>query len=251
MTSTIVNQASNRPKTSGWTIAKKTLYSQLAETYHLPPKDSRGVSRKYLEKVQEGTAFRVETIELNKFLAELKPKQRYKAQFTCRYQVYSRVDRLLSELGKPGLGFEEGLIPKGDWLYRVARFIDPWNVCSVFEASLKAVPADEVDSFKIELGKRAVEHRLLISVGLDEAKDVKAAIKELELSHQRFRSRKAELDNLCAYGRRLTDQVEAEKREMTNKLASASLLVYRRGEKLDGEESLTRVDPRREDVYKM
>ena len=68
-------------------ITKKTLYIQLANKYFLPPKDGNGVSRKYLEKVQEGSVFRVNIIELNMFLAGLTAKQLLKNPFICRWQA--------------------------------------------------------------------------------------------------------------------------------------------------------------------
>jgi hypothetical protein len=71
-----------------------------------------------------------------------------------------------------------------------------------------------------------MENDLFISSGLDEDKEVREAIRELELSHQRFVSRKAELDNLVIYGRQLTQQVEYDKSEMMMKLISTTLLVY-------------------------
>lgn len=229
-------------------VKKKALYSQLAATYYLPPKNSKGVSQKYLEKVKEGSVFRVEIIELNKFLSDLKPNQLLKADFTCRYQAYYKIDRLLQEMSKPGLGFEPNLIPDGDWLYRVARFVDPSNVCGLFQVSLSAVPTTDQASFRIELGKRAVEHNLLICSRLDELKEVRAAIRELELSHQRFRSRKAELSHLSDYGRQLTEQVEEDKREMERNLTNTTVLVYSRGMKVSSQEAIETTDSKRQEI---
>lgn len=243
------NTTNNRRQFSTNTITKKAMYSRLAETYYLPPLLSTGVNRKYLEKVEEGTVFRVEIIVLNKFLAELRPNQVRNSTFTCKFQAYSKVDRLLREMGKKGLGFDEGLVPDGEWLYKVARFIDPWNVCLLFKAFLEPAPKTNVDSFKIELAKRDIENDLFISSGLDEDKEVRAAIRELELSHQRFVSRKAELDNLVIYGRQLTQQVEEDKSEMMMKLTSTTMLVYCRGQKVSGEVAMSRADPKEQELY--
>ena len=231
------------------TTTKKTLYSRISETYFLPSLQSTGLNRKYLEKVQEGTVFRVETMELNRFLAELKPKQLRKAPFTCKSQAYSKMNRLLQEMGKPGLSFEEGQLPDGEWLYRVARFIDPWNVCGIFTVALKTIPNIEVDSFKVELGKRAIEHDLLISSGLDEVQEVRTAINQLLSSHKRFVNRKAELDNLSIYGRQLTRQVEEDKREMERQLTNATLVVYCAGENVSGGEALAKTDSKKQEIY--
>ena len=245
----IRDKKTNYEKPATNTITKKAMYSRLSETYYLPPLLSTGVNKKYLGKVQEGNVFRVEIIVLNKFLAELKPNQVRKSLFTCKFQAYSKVDRLLREIGKPGLGFDKGLVPDGEWLYKVARFIDPWNVCLLFKAFLQPVPKTNIDSFMIELAKRGIENDLLISSGLDEDKEVREAIRELELSHHRFASRKAELDNMVIYGRQLTKQVEEDKSEMMMKLTSTTLLVYCRGERVSGEVAMSRVDPKEQELY--
>ena len=152
-------------------------------------------------------------------------------------------------MGNPGLGFDQGLVPDGEWLYKVARFIDPWNVFLLFKAYLQPVPKTHVDSFKIELAKRDIENDLFISSGLDDNKEVRATIREFELSHNRFGSRKAELDNLVIYGRQLTKQVEEDKKEMEMKLANTSLLVYCTGEKVSGKVAMTRADPKEQELY--
>ena len=54
---------------------KKTFYTQLSELYFLPPRDSTGVTQHYLDKVKQGSVFRVELKEINRFLAELIPRQ--------------------------------------------------------------------------------------------------------------------------------------------------------------------------------
>lgn len=146
--------------------------------------------------MQAGLVFRVEILELSKFLAGLAPNQLVKASFTCKWEVYTKIDRLLQEQGLPGLGFERGLTPDGDWLYKVARWVDPFNVCCLFRVALRQITKGDTDSYRIELGKRAIEHDMLITSRLDEVEEVRAAVEELQLCHQRFSSRNAELNHL-------------------------------------------------------
>ena len=93
------------------TVSKKKLHASLSQTYFLPPVWSTGVNRVYLDKLEAGQVFRVETRVLDSFLADLRPSQLAKASFTCKFIIYTRLDRLLAELGKLHLGFDEGLIP--------------------------------------------------------------------------------------------------------------------------------------------
>jgi hypothetical protein len=236
---------------TGWPQvgAKKALYARLADLFSLPPRDSKGVTLKYLERVEEGTVFRVEIIELNKFLAGLRPSQLRKAGFTCKYVALKKMDRLLAELGKPGLGFEPGIIPDGTWLYKIARFIDPANVCGIFEVALEEIPRTQVDSFKVELAKRAAEDYLITSSGLNKATGVKAALEELTLLHRRQGSRQAELDSLIEHGRRLEVEVRESERLLQARLVSATVLVQAAGEKKSPEEAMEENEGKRKEIH--
>jgi hypothetical protein len=107
----------------------------------------------------------------------------------------------------------------------------------------------DVDSFKVDHNKRAIEHDLLISSGLDEAKVVRTAIEQLVWSHKQFANSKAELDNLSIYVKQLTGLVEQNKEEMGRQLMSTAMLVYCAGEKVSGDEAIAVNDGRKKEIY--
>jgi hypothetical protein len=236
-----------RPRGGG----KKALYGRLAETFSLPPRDSKGVTVRWLKSVEEGTVFRVGVVELNKFLAGLVPSQLRKAAFTCKYVAHKKVDRLLAEMGKPGLGFEAGIVPDGTWLYKVARFVDPANVCGVFQVSLTQVPTVQVDSFRVELAKRAVETLVIKSSGLDRQAEVKTALDELAVLQKRQASRQAELDCLVVRGRQLEREVEEGNRAVQVRLMTATVLVYAAGEKKRPEEAMEGDEEKKREIHEL
>jgi hypothetical protein len=223
-----INAKQSKPKLTS--VPKKTQYAILADTYFLPPVRSTGLSKKYLDKVEQGSVFRVQNSEIQMFLAGLKPSHMTRAAFTSKSVAYSKIDRLLRECGEPGLGFEEGLLPDGDWLYKVARFVDRANLAELFTTALPVPKPLDCDSAKIEACKRAVEQDLLIDSRLDDLECVQEVVAALQASQQRFMSRKIELEYLMVYGKQLTSQVEEDKREMEQRLVEATMTVYCAGE---------------------
>lgn len=241
---------SNMTQVRSDSVSKKALYLELASKYFLPPKDSKGVSVKYLKKVQAGLVFRVETMELNKFLAGLVLSQTVKTPFTSKFLAYSKIDRLLLESGRPGLGFEQGIMPDGEWLYRVARFVDRGNLAEIFESPVPLYPQLECDSSKIKAAKKAMERDLLTDSGVDKAETVQDSVAALKASWQKYVGRKAELENLLFYGKQLTRQVEADKREVEQLLIATTLAVYSVGMHQKPEEVLLETDPKLQELHK-
>jgi hypothetical protein len=211
-------------------VSKKTQYAILADTYFLPPVRSTGLSKKYLDMVEQGSVFRVQNSEIQMFLAGLKPSHMTRAPFTSKSVAYSKINRLLLECGEPGLGFEEGLLRNGEWLYKVARYVDRGNLAELFTTSLAVVKPLHCDSAKIEASKRVVEHDLLIDSRLDDLECVQEVVAAFQASQQRLVSRKIELEYLMVYGKQLTTQVEEDKRHMEQKLVEATMTVFCAGE---------------------
>ncbi len=154
-------------------------------------------------------------------------------------------------MGQPSLGFEKGLVPDGAWLYKVARFVDRCNVCGLFEKALEEVPTTDVNSYKVELAKRAAEKDVIISTGVDKAKGVQIALQQLVESQKRLVSRKAELDNITIYGHLLEKNVEEDKSEVNRRLTNVVLQIYAEGKKVAIEEALNTDDPKKKELFDM
>ena len=184
-------------------------------------------------------------------MAGLRPSQLRKAAHTCKYVAYKKLDRLLVEMDKPRLGFEAGIIPDGTWLYKVARFVDPANVCSIFEVALVDMPTAGAVSFSVELGKRAAEDYLIRSSGLNEVAKVRSAVGELTLLQKKLASKQAKLDHLYEKGRQLEKEVEQSKRELHSRLVSATVTVYGAGHKLKPEEATEGSDKELQAIHEL
>ena len=228
---TFVKQQSNQS-----TITKKDIYKQLAELYFLPQVNAKGVNRKYLQAVRDGTVYRVNLIDLKRFMSELTPSQLKKSTYTQRYEAYRKLSVLLSETNEKPLGFDHGIIPDGAWLYPVARFIDRCNVCCLFEVSIEDVGESRADSHKVMVAKRSAEKFLLIDSGLMKIETVKKQATVLTESHKRLRSRECELQNLKIYTDSLMTQIEQGRKKIENELMTAVLIVCMEGEKKTVEE---------------
>ena len=227
---------------------KKTLYTQLSELYFLPPRDSTGVTKDYLDKVKQGKIFRVELKVINRFLVELKPSQLKRSLYTCKFEAYFKVDKLLTERGDLQLGFEEGKVPDGTWLYKVARFVDRSNVCGLFMASLEDVIGNS-DSETLYKAQRQAEKALVGDTGLGKRSEIKTCISDLVQSQKRSISRQAELTNLTIYIRQLNEQVEKDKQTVERQLANTALVVYQAGRGMTTEEALQARDEEKKRVH--
>lgn len=213
-------QAAAQPQGS-----KKLLYARLSQQWFLPPARSTGVSQTYLHKVDQGQVFRVDLLSIQRFLAECKPSQLKRVPFVNKDQAYAKVNRLLGERGQPDLGFAEGCWPDGEWLYRVARFVDPTNLSCLFVEALSEVTAANNDSTQVELGKRKIEEQLAQDLEWKDRPEVVEAIGELRMSQQRVSSRKAELHRLMLQGQKLQGQVEKDQMKVEMSLERAVRVV--------------------------
>jgi hypothetical protein len=219
---------------------KKTLYSQLADLYFLPPRESKGVTKAYLDKVKAGTVFRVETLTLKRFLAELRPSQLKKSVYTCKFEAYSKIDTLLTEREMPRLGYEEAIVPDGTWLYSMARYLDRANVCGLFEVSLQPVGDGNTNTERLYRAQRQAEKMLLTDSGIGKRPELRESLDDLKQTHKRLISRQAELANITIYARALKQQVEKDKESVERGLTTTSLVVFQLGNNLSAEEALQR-----------
>jgi hypothetical protein len=217
---------------------KKILYSQLSDQYFLPPRDSRGVTKTYLDKVKVGTVFRVETLTLKRFHAELRPSQLKRSLYTCKFEAYSKINTILVERGAPDLGFEEAHMPDGTWLYKIARYLDQTNLCGLFEIALHPVGDGQTATERLYRAQKRAEKAMLTDNGLGKREDIKASLDDLQQTYKRLISRQAELANLTTYMRVLKQQVSRDNENLEKQLARTALVVYQVGNDLSAEEAL-------------
>lgn len=230
-------QADPQPRTS----VKKPLYTRLAQEWYLPPMKSTGVTLEYLRKVDANQVFRVGVVELNRFLAECRPSQLRRLPFVDKELAYAKVNRLLLEHGPVGLGFEQGSWPDGEWLYRVGRFVDPGNVCQLFEEAAGELPDTQADSVRLELGKRRVQEELEAELGLRARPEVQQAIAELRIDKQRTKSREIEINGLVLYGQKLERLLEEDRMKVDRSLDRLVQVALERVR--------TRTEPREREEY--
>lgn len=228
---------------------KKILYSALADQYFLPPRDSRGVNKTYLDKVNADTVFRVEILTINRFLAELRPSQLKRSVYTCKFEAYAKVDKLLTETEVPLLGFEEGHVPDGTWLYKVARYLDQANLCGLFQVALRPVGDGQTNTDKMYKAQRQAEKVLLIDTTLGKRQEISSCIEDLQQTHKRLISRQAELAYTQVYAGLLEQQVKRDRLSVEQQLASTSLVVYQAGKRVSVEEALQTTDKEKQEVY--
>lgn len=227
---------------------KKRLYSELAEKYFLPPRDSYGVTKKYLDKVSAGTVWRVELITMKRFMAEMRPSQMKRAVYTCKFETYIKIERVLMEKGEKSLGYETGLIPDGEWLYKVARYVDRSNVCGLFMMSLEGEGEGRSDSERVYRAQKRAEKMLMDDTGIGKREGVRSSVESLVQCCKRVVSREAEVANITLYLEVLERQLKNDRRVMENQLAGTALQMYQEGRGVSAEEALGKVDEEKKRV---
>lgn len=208
------------------TLSKHSIYKMLSADYFLPPRDSSGVSRTYLVGIYTDKYFRIEYVELKKFIAGLTPLQLKKAVYTTKAETYCKIERLLLETSQKELGFKSGIIPDGIWLYQIARYIDQYNTAGIFEVSLSNPNNPNADSHKVMIAKKVAEKEEILDKGLLKDKQVYSSIRHLYESHKRLVSSNLEFDHLNKYGGALLKKIDTQKIELEAALSNATLAVF-------------------------
>lgn len=214
-------------------ISKKSLYNQLSDVYYLPPCNSKGVSRKYLETVYKGTCFRIETIELKRFLAELKRSQTKRSLHANKAEAFIKLTALLKELNYKPLSFQSEYIPDSEWLFNVLRYIDRHNTSGMFEAELISSPNNDNDSLKILKAKKNAERIEIESKGLKKSKKFTEQITRVIELQRRVISRKAEADVISGTLENMKRSIKADVAAIENEVTNIVLEEKLRGRNLD------------------
>lgn len=125
-----------------WT--KTQLFNRLTETYLLPSKESRGITRTYLVAVYEGRVFRIERSVLLQFESHLTMAEQRKSVFYNVGLLVERLERLLRLENQRPLGFTVGTSPEEVWFTRIVRYLDPTNILGAFRIAVQGAPVPDI-----------------------------------------------------------------------------------------------------------
>lgn len=210
-------------------LNKKELHEFMHETWHLPPHNARGVTRAYLVQVYTNQVFRVNDVELKRFLADLTKKMVKKVPLINSTDVKAKVEMILRELGLPPLGYPANIIPDETWLLNVARYVDRSNIAAIFKKDIPDSEPLDIPTTRMKVAKVNCEHYLLRGDGLINHPEVFHSVQNIFLSHKRLNNKNSELQALQARLQLATRQLQEERVHLQNYLESAATTVYRRG----------------------
>ncbi len=121
-------------------LDKRRLYNMVAVRRFLPPLTTKGVTREYLVKVYRDEVYTIPLYELKHFEVELTLQMNKRVGIPNNSLLVRKIDALLRSRDQPLLGFdlyeppdEVDMVNK-NWLYRVARYVDPHNMLQFFES---------------------------------------------------------------------------------------------------------------------
>lgn len=120
-------------------LTKSKIYSNLSNTYLLPSKESRVITRSYLVSVFTGAVFRVTRTDMLQFESGINLTEQLKASFFSLPLMVEKCGMLLEQRGMPPLGYGPNLPGEG-YFTRVLRFVDPWNLAGGFCKAIRNPP---------------------------------------------------------------------------------------------------------------
>ena len=118
-------------------LEKKEFFDIVSIVWLVPSHSSKRVTRDYLLKVNTNQVFRVNSNELKRFEVELSKECQKKIGTINNGLLVRKLNILLAEQGREGLGSTEYKIPESAWLHRVTRYINQTNLLEVFERSVR------------------------------------------------------------------------------------------------------------------
>lgn len=216
-------QANSLFSTPNLTITKRALYKHLADKYYIPPRDSKGVSRLYLERVDKGACFRVELIQMKRFLAELTPSQTKRSLHSNKAEAYLKLTSILRELNLQPLGFDAQYMPDSEWLFNVLRYVDAINASGIFESELTPNSNVGCDSAVLLKAKKNAEQLEFTDTGFLKNKKNYDAIQNLAELQRRLVSRKAEVKMIMRDLESKNNNIQKDEQEINRELISIAL----------------------------
>jgi hypothetical protein len=208
-------------------ISKNKVYDLLAERYCLPERESRAITRDYLLRVHSGKVLRIGLNEMGLFKAKITPKLMKRAKYVNGADAAAKLNSLLKERGEPELGFTREAMPDNDWLFHVARFLDPSNTAGLFQRPLQLPNDSKWNSEKVLLAQKAAEETLLISNGLLGKRYLTDSLQEMSAADRSLSCKKRQLSRLGESIRKLTQKVQEEETQVEIMLSVASEAVLR------------------------
>jgi hypothetical protein len=206
-------------------LSRSKLYKHLSETYFLPKLNSRAITRSYLIGVYLDKYFRVRNSQIKQVLCTMTPSDLERANFVTVPETVAKLDALLKEKDQKSLGFNGDFMPDVDWLFQVARCVDPSNSAGFFKKAIEDPKATANDSDKVLLAQQAAEKALLEDHGLLGRRDIMDSLQSLSDSNRQLRSHLHEESLLMAKWTKAKDKVKKSRAIVEEKLTLSSLLV--------------------------
>lgn len=195
------------------------IYDRLAALFFLPPHGTPGVCRNYLSMVETARCFKLTKEEYQRYENFLPEDSFQVGPLFLPYRHLQILERLLAEMGLPGLGFPIGIVPNSYWLLRVGRIIDYKNLS---EAYLMSIPrylstgyGPAASEHLIECQKSArsdIIRRIGVNKPLrDNVKSLKKQTEDIKVSEENALQLQKEVD-------RINNSIEQQKEALNTSL---------------------------------
>ena len=126
-------------------LSKHAIYKLLSATYILPDENCRAVNRRYLVRVYSHEVFRLPRLTLLEFESRLTLEEQIRSSCQSVANLVEKVDRILADNDQPRLGFEGNTLPDEQWIFRLIRYVDPFNTTGTFKRRVAGAPRPETE----------------------------------------------------------------------------------------------------------
>lgn len=121
-------------------LAKKTIFKMASLNKLMPDYKSRVVSRRWLIGTEDLHYFSLNKVEVLQFEALLNFEDKVRNHDQSMAIVVEKVNEFLINQGRLPLGYENNCYPDEEYMYRLARFVDPSNVLRIFKKAIPNAP---------------------------------------------------------------------------------------------------------------
>lgn len=144
---------------------KQAAYDIVAHEWFLPAATSKCLTRHYLAQVCLHQVFRSPKTDVLNFWNALPANAQGLATFFSAEIAFLKLERLVQDIGGAVLGITIGNMPDQDWIVKLLRFIDRFNMSCMFKAAcpnnLNMIADNGNPSANIHMGQRIARQRLI------------------------------------------------------------------------------------------
>ena len=121
-------------------LSRKVIYENSMTGRLMPEFNSRIIKRHWLIGVEEGIYYSLNRVQILQFEALLTFEDKVRNSDLSICTVVEKIDQYLQHTGQLPLGYDDNCFPDEDYIFRLARYVDPANILRIFRRAVPGAP---------------------------------------------------------------------------------------------------------------